>query len=135
MRGDVGIDVLRDLHRESFDLQLARDEREDAAGLHAHRLADELHDDRGLDRLVEPDLAQVDVGDRPADRILLVLGEDRRVDGLLSLEDDVEDRVQARRPGHRGPQVLLGDRDRPRMALPVEDAGNEPLGAQAPRLA
>ena len=85
-RGDVDLDVLGDLGRKRLDLELARDEREDAAGLHTLGLADELDDDRRLDRLVEPDLAQVDVRDGAADRVLLVVGEDRRVDGLLALD-------------------------------------------------
>ena len=122
--GDVDVDVLGNLHRESLDLELARDERDDAARLGADRFADEVNDDRCLDRLIEPHLAEVDVGDLPAHGILLILGQDRRMHGRLTLEHDVEDRVQPRRPGHRGPQILLRDRDRARMPLPVEHARN-----------
>ena len=89
-------------------------------------------DDRRVDRLVEPDLAQVDVRDRAADRILLVLGEDRGMDCLLPLDDDVEDRVQPRRARHRRPKLALGDDDRARVTLPVQDAGDQPLRAKAP---
>ena len=56
------------LHRQRLDVYLARDLREHAALLDAGALADELDDDRGLDRLVEPDLLQVDV-DRSCPRI------------------------------------------------------------------
>ena len=129
------IDVLRDFHRERLDVQLALDERDDAALLGALGLADELDDDGRLDRLVEPHLAEVDVGDRAAHRILLVLGEDRRMHRLLTLEDDVEDGVQPRLPGHRPAQGALGHRDRARLAVPVEHAGNHALRAQAPRMA
>ena len=115
---------------QRLDLDLARDEREHPARLHAGGLADELDGDRRVDRLVEPHLTEIDVRDRAADRILLVVGEDRRMDGLLALDDDVEDRVQPRRAGHRGPELALGDDDRTRVTLAVQDARDEPLRAQ-----
>ena len=87
------------------------------------------------DRLVEADLAQVDVRDGAADRVLLVVGEDRRVNGLLACEDDVEDRVQTGRTGQRRPEIVLGNGDRTCVPLAVEHAGDQALRTQAPRLA
>ena len=52
--------------------------------------------------------------------------------GLLALDDDVEDRVQSRRPGQGLAKLPLGDAERVRrLAAPVEDAGDQPLPAQA----
>ena len=133
--GDVDLDVLRHVGRQRLDVHLTRDQREHPARLDACRLADELHDDGRMDRLVEPHLAKIDVRDRSANRILLVLREDRRMDRRLALDHDVEDRVQSRGARHGRPQLALGDDDRARVALPVEHAGNEPLRAQAPGLA
>ena len=59
--GDVELEVVRDLQRQRLDVELAADLREDAAFLHAGGLADELDRDLRLDRLVEPDLVQIDV--------------------------------------------------------------------------
>ena len=129
---DVDLDVLRHVSGQRFDVELARDEREHAAGLHAGRLADELDDDRRVDRLVEANLAQVDVRDRAADRILLVLGENRRMHGRLALDHDVEDRVEPRRAGHDRAKLPLGNDDRARVTLPVQNAGDEALRAEAP---
>jgi hypothetical protein len=50
---------------------------------------------------------------------------------LLALDDDVDDRVQPRRAGQHGAQRALLDRDRPRVALAVQHAGDEPLPTQA----
>src|SRR5207248_271827 len=80
-------------------------------------------------------LVQVDVDELPADRIVLVLLEDRRVRRLLILEHDVEDRVHARRAGEYAAQVPLGNDDRVRLPVPVEDAWDQTLTAQALRLA
>ena len=51
---------------------------------------------------------------------------------LLSLQDDVEDRVMAVGAAERAAKLALGDRDRMRLlATSVEDTGNESLSAQA----
>ncbi len=97
--------------------------------------ADQVHGDRGGDRLVEADLVQVDVRDAAADLVHLVVLEDRRVRGAGAVDLDVEDRVQAGRAGERAPKLALLDRDRDRLAAPVEHAGDEALAAQAARLA
>ena len=128
------LDVLGDLHRQRLDGQLARHLREHPALLAAGRLADERDVDRRLDRLVEPDLVQVDVRDVSAHDVLLVVLQDRRVRARPALDDDVEDRVQAARAGQRAPEVALLDGDRLRLAAAVQDAGDDPLPAQAPRL-
>ena len=52
----------------------------------------------------------------------------------LAVDLDVEDRVQAGRTGERAPELALGDADRDRLAVAVEDARHEPLLAQAARL-
>ena len=87
-----------------------------------------------LDRDVEPDFLQVDVAHVPPDRVALVLLQDRGVHLGLTLEHDVEHRVQPGRAGQRGAKLTLADGERLRRRLAVEDAGNEPLLAQAPGL-
>jgi hypothetical protein len=91
----VEIDVLGISIGSALDVDLALHLRKHTALLGARRLTHELHRATRLDRLVEPYLVQIDVGDVAADRILLVVLEDRRVRSRLSFEDDVEDRVQA----------------------------------------
>ena len=93
--GDVVLDRGRHLHRQRLDAQLVERLAEHAALDDARRLADQLQADRRLDRLVEPHLVQVEVGDPAANGVLLELLDDRRVRRLLALDDDVEDRVQA----------------------------------------
>jgi hypothetical protein len=85
-----------------------------------------------VDRAVEADLLQVDVRDRAADPVLLVLLQHRRV-RLPLADDDVEDGVRPARAGQCRTQRPLGDRDRDGRLPPVEHARNEPLLAQAPR--
>ena len=94
----------------------------------------QLDGDGSLDRLVEPNLVQVDVRDAAPHRIDLVLLENRRVRLALAVDLDVEDRVQAGRTGERAPQLTLGDADGNGLAVAVEDARDEPLLAQATRL-
>jgi len=135
-RADVERDPLRDLERQRLDANLAGDEREHAACLGAGRLADDLGDDGGLDRLVEANLLEVEVLDLPSDRVDLVLLEDRRVRRRLAVEDDVEDRVQTVTAGEHATKLALGNADRVRLLpLSVEDAGDLPTLAQAARLA
>ena len=117
--------------RKRLDAQLARDLLHDAALLGTGRLADEVHVDRRLDRAVEAHLVEVDVRQRPADRMALELLEHRMVRRLLPLDDHVDDRMQPRRPGEDGPELALADEDRTRVALAVEDARNHPLAAEA----
>jgi hypothetical protein len=131
----VQLEVLGDLHRQGLDPDLARDLREHAAFGDADGLADELHHDLRLDRLVEPHLLEVDVDQAALHGVLLVILEDRRVSGLLALEGDVEDRVKTLSAGQHPAQLALGHADRVRLlAAPVEDARNQPLLAQAARL-
>ena len=128
--------MLWDLQRQRFHGHLAQRLREHASLAHARRVvaAVELDGDRGLDGLVEPHLLQVDVRDAAPHGIDLVLLEDRRVRLSLAVDLDVEDRVQAGRTGERAPELALGDGDRHRLAVPVEDARDEPLLAQTARL-
>ena len=50
--------------RQGLDVELARDLLEHAALLDARRVADEVHRERCVDRLIEPNLVKVDVGDQ-----------------------------------------------------------------------
>ena len=133
--GDVDVDVLRNVRGQRLDVELARDEREHAAG---------------LDAAASPTswtttVAWIGWSSRTSRRsmceIVPRIGScwySARIDGCtvcLALDDDVEDRVQARRAGHRGAELALGNDDRACVTLPVEDAGDEPLRAQAPRAA
>ena len=52
----------------------------------------------------------------------------------LPLQHDVEHRVQPRGAGQRRAELTLADGERLRCRLPVEDARNEALLAQAPGL-
>ena len=106
---------------------------EDAALLRTDGLTGHVERHGGVDRLVEADFLQVDVRDGAAHLVELVLLEHRRV-GVPAVDDDVEHGVQAARAGQRRAQVALGDRDRDRRVLSVENAGNQPLPAQAARL-
>ncbi len=54
---------------------------------------------------------------------------------LLSVEDDVENRVRSRLPGEHAPQLVRGNVERMRrLASSVEDAGHEPARPQTPRV-
>src|SRR6188472_2418979 len=130
-RRDVELHVLGDAGRESLELHLAADELNDAALLRARRLADELEADRGLDRAVETHLVEVDVGERAADRVALEVLEDGVMGRRLPLDHDVDDRVEPRRAGQRGPKAALVHDDRARVTLPVEDARHQTLLAKA----
>ena len=60
-----------------------------------------------------------------------------RIDGCsvrLALEHDVEHGVEPGRAGQRGAKLALADGERLRGRAAVEDARNEALLAQAPRL-
>ena len=130
-RRDVDLDVLRHLERQRLDVDLVRHLGEHAALLDAGRLADERDHDGGLDRLVEPDLLEVDVRDRAAHLVALVVLEDRRV-LAAAVDGDVEHDVAAGRGRQRGAQLALADRDRDGLGAAVEDARNDALLAQAP---
>ena len=95
------------------------------------RLADELHVHGRLDRAVEAHLVEVDVRERAADRVALEVLENGVMGGRLPLDHDIDDPVEPGRPRERGAKVALADDDRPRVALAVEDAGDQPLLAEA----
>ena len=128
--------MLRHLERQRLDRHLAERLGEHAALAHARRVvaAVKLDGDRGLDRPVEPHLLQVDVRDTAPHGMDLVLLENRRVRLSFAVDLDVEDRVQAGRTGERAPELALGDADRDRLAVAVEDARHEPLLAHTARL-
>ena len=77
---------------------------------------------------------QVDVEQPRTHRIQLVVLEDRVVGGLLPLEDDVEDGVQAVIPREDAAEITLLDRERMRL-LPgaVENARDHSARTQPPR--
>ena len=127
---DVDLDVLRDVRRQRLDVELPSDLLDDAAHLRAGRLADEVHEDGGLNRLVEPHLVKVDVRDRAADRMLLVVLEHGVMRGLLAVDDDVDDPVEPRRAGQRDTQLPLAD-DECLVRLAVEHARDQSLTPQA----
>ena len=77
---------------------------------------------------------EVDVRERSAQRMLLVLLQHRVMRRLLALDDDIDDGVQARGAREGDAEVTLADHDRAGMTLPVENAGNEPLPTQPSRV-
>ena len=109
--------MLGNLHRQRLDVHLARDLGERAALAHAGRVfgADEHDGDRRGDRLVEADLLEVDVDELSAQRILLVVLENRRMRRVLAVEDDVEDRVHPAAAREHPAKLALGDGDRVRL--------------------
>jgi hypothetical protein len=122
------------LHRQRLDVHLTRDLAEDAALLDPRRLADELDDDLSVDGLIEPHFLEIDVEEPGPGRVELVLLEDGVMGLLRALEDDVEDRVQAVVAGEHAPELALLDAELVRLAaVAVEDAGDEPVRAQAAR--
>ena len=127
---EVDLDVLRDRRRQRLDVKLACDLLHDATDLGSRRLADELHGDACLDRLVEPHLVEVDVCDRPTNRMLLVVLEHGVMWCLLTFDHDVDDPVQAGGAGQRDAQLSLADDER-LVRLSVEHARDQPLAPQA----
>ena len=87
----------------------------------------------GVDRLVEPDLLQVDVRDVAAHLVRLELLEHRRV-SLAAFDDNVEHGIEAAPGRQRGAQLALRNRDRDRLLASVEDARDQPAATQAARL-
>src|SRR5205085_5431501 len=119
------------LERQRLYADLADERGEDAAGLHAGRLAGELDRDLRRDRLVEPHLVEVEMRDPAPDRVYLEVLEDRGVRRLLAGQRDVEDCVAAVRAAQHRSQLALGNGDRMRL-LPaaVDDAGDETVAPQ-----
>ena len=126
-----------DLHEVRLDLNLAQRLREHTALLDAGRVlaADQVHRHRSRDRLIEANLVQVDVRDAAPHFVHLVVLEDRGVGGASAVDLDVEDRVETGGARQRAPELALLDGDRDRLAAPVEDAGDDPLAAEAACLA
>ena len=122
----VELEAVGHLHRQRLDVHLAVDLAEDAAFLDALGVSDELHDDLRLNRLIEPDLLEIDAQKARARGVELVLLEHRVVSLLLPLEDDVEDRAGR---GHRS--APCGARSSmqkgQRLRRPHGDPGNEPV--------
>ena len=135
-RADVRLDRLGNFHRQRLDVERGGRLGEHAALFHAGRVLGPVQVDLHgrLDRDVEPHFLQVDVPHVPPDRIALVLLQDRGVHLGLALQDDVEHGMQSGRAGQRRAELTLADGEGLRCRLPVEDAGNEPLLAQAPGL-
>ena len=78
---------------------------------------------------------QIDVRKPAARNFLLVILEHRRVGAALSVENDVEDRMQAGVAGERAPKLALVHAERMRrLAAPVEHARHQALAAQSPRI-
>ena len=86
--------------------------------------------DGRLDRLVEPHLVEVDVRDRAADRMLLIVLQHGVMRCLLTLDHDVDDPVQPRRTGQSDAQLSLADDER-LVRLAVEHARDQALAPQA----
>ena len=87
---DVDLDVLRNIGRQTFDVDLAPDELEEAALLlDALGLAFDDHRNRDVDGAVHPDAVEVRVQQRVRDRIELVfLDQHARVAGAAKLQRD-----------------------------------------------
>ena len=84
------------VRRQRLDVELARDLLDDAADLRTRApRRSSCTSDRRLDRLVEPNLVEVDVRDRAADRMLLVVLQHGVMRRLLALDHDVDDRRAA----------------------------------------
>ena len=94
----------------------------------AWSVALQLDRDLGLDLLVEPHLEAVEVDDVAAERVVLLLLDHHR-HGRRAVELEVEQGVAL---GEQRAQLALGDLEGARLAaLAVDDAGHQPLAAQA----
>jgi hypothetical protein len=130
-RAHIELDALGHFERQRLDGDLADHLRQDAALLHTLGLSDQLDHDLRLDRLVEPHLLQVDVSQAAGQHVLLIVLQDRRMSRLLTVENDVEDRVEAAVTGEHAPQGALGNANcMRRLATPVEDAGDDSFASQ-----
>ena len=76
------------------------------------------------------DLVEVDVGDRAAKRVLLIVLQHRVMRRLLALDHDVDDGVEPGGPREGDTQLALAD-DECLVRLPVQHAGDQPFAAQA----
>ena len=123
---EIDLDVLRDRRRQRLDPELACHLLDDPTDLGSGRLADELHDDGCLDRLVEPHLVEVDVRDRATNRMLLVVLEHGVMRRLLAFDHDVDDPVQPGGAGQRDAELSLTDDER-LVRLSVEHARDQAL--------
>jgi hypothetical protein len=135
---DVDFDVLGDVTRQAFDLDLTMDVLEDAALLlHAGRFA--LGHDRHRDaqRLVHRDAIEVGVQNLVRDRVeLVVLHEDARV--ARAREPQRDQRIRARFRVQDFPERLRLDGNRRGFGLsrsrdPVEDRRHLAAGARPVR--
>ncbi len=126
---EIDLDMLRDRRRQRLDAELARDLLNDAADLRTRRLADQLNDDARLDRLVETYLVEVDMRDRSADGVLLVVLEHGVMGCLVAVDQDVHDRVQAGGACQGDAQLAFAD-DECLGRLPVEHARDQALTPQ-----
>src|SRR5829696_5077763 len=127
----VELDPLRDVHRKRLDVDLPQRLLQHAALGDPLRLSGELDDHLRVDRLIEPNLLEVNVEEAVLHGVKLVLLEHGVVGLLGALDDDVDDRVEAVGAGEDPAELPLADAERLRgLPAPVENAGNCPFGAQ-----
>src|SRR5262249_56118918 len=75
-RADVDLDELGNLRRQALDLELEQDRLQDAAGDHAHSLADEVQRDGHGEALRQVDLIEVGVQHATGDGMPLHLAQE-----------------------------------------------------------
>ncbi len=130
--GYIHLDLLRNVHGQTLDLQLAGDEIHDPAlGLDPHRHAPQLHVDLDRQDLVEGHFVEVGVQEAALDGLALELLQDDLA--AFALQVQLEEGVLALGAAQDGPDLLGGDGHGHRLlARRVEHARHEAPGAQAP---
>jgi hypothetical protein len=124
---DVDVQGLGDRNRGGFDLNLVQRVRDDAARLLAGRLALEQQGDLDGHAFVGVDPQQVDVEQVLLEDVPLHVLEQGLAGGIASEVDDLVAVAEG------SPKLVGGDADHEGLfAVPVDDAGEDPLDAKAP---
>src|SRR5215210_7098115 len=129
--GDVDLDVGRNVAGQALDLELARDELEQAAlGLDADGRAHQLDGDRDVHLLVHLDALEVEMDDHPAHRVPLQVAEDGMAFLAAVGELEQEDGILAVRLLHQLDEALAVELDRHRvLARAVHHTGDHAFAA------
>jgi len=128
--GDVDFDELREILRETADVDGLGDDGERAAvGLDAMGFADGAHRDGGGHRGVRVDLHDVDMEELLGDRVTLELLDEG--EHLLAVDIEVDEGGGVALGAHEVAEGLLLDGDALVAGLAVDDGGDGAIDAEA----
>jgi len=131
-RGDVHLDELGNLRRQTLDLDLAEDRLEDAARDDPRRLADEAEGHRHRQALGQVDLVEVGVQHLAADGVALHLAQQDHLVVQLSIRPttmDEPDQVGTFQVLQLFVELLRLHPDRDRRAFGAVEHGGDHTGA------